>query len=217
MHVSMQVSASAPSLSPPIRSAIQPAVTSHVPLPLFCLFSSSYHLVTHCCRCISRFSSSYDMDRDEEGVEDSELPVKVSNDGLVYHVYDLPNPQAELDQLRVEEIWRQEDATGGRLLGRGGFGAVYKEKCIHDIRGSKLGRFRAVKVIERGDEVTKAYYREELKALVKFSAPKVGLCAWKRYLKSALTDRDASVSFLVCRVLWVVRGHGQGVYQHGTP
>lgn len=150
------------------------------------------------------------MYRDEEGVDDSELAVKISNDGLVYHVRDLPNPQAELDQLQVEEIWRQEDATGGRLLGRGGFGAVYKEKCIHDIRGTKLGRFRAVKVIERGDEVTKAYYREELKALAKFSAPRVSSYRGDIHLgcgvrvENVLIDGGILVSLLVCRVLWVV-------------
>jgi hypothetical protein len=114
------------------------------------------------------------MDRDEEGVDDSELCVKLSNDGLVYHVREILDLQAELHQLQVEEIWQREDASGSHhLLGRGGFGSVYKETCISDIRGAKLGRFRAVKVIERGDQVSKAYYREELKALAKFSAPRV--------------------------------------------
>lgn len=114
------------------------------------------------------------MDRDLEGIDDSELCVKLSNDGrLVYHVREIPDPQAELHQLQVEEIWKQDDASGSNLLGRGSFGSVYKETCIHDIRGAQLGRFRAVKVIERGAQVTKAYYREELKALAKFSAPRV--------------------------------------------
>lgn len=113
------------------------------------------------------------MDADEERVDDSELCVKISDAGLVYHVRDLPDPQVQIDQLQVEEIWQRVDATGGRLLGRGGFGHVYKEECIRDVRGAKQGRFRAVKVIERGDEVTKAYYREELKALAKFSTPRV--------------------------------------------
>ena len=121
--------------------------------------------------CVSARS---EMDRDEEGVDDSELCVKLSKDGrLVYHVREIPDPQAELHQLQVEEIWQQDDANGSYLLGRGGFGSVYKETCIRDIRGAKLGRFRAVKVIERGDQVTKLYYREELKALAKFSAPRV--------------------------------------------
>lgn len=112
------------------------------------------------------------MDRDEELVDDSELCVKASDDGLVYHVRDIPHPQVRIDQLQVEEVWQRVDATGGRLLGRGGFGQVFKEQCMHDVRGTKVGRFRAVKVIERGNEVTKAYYREELKALAKFSNPK---------------------------------------------
>jgi len=114
------------------------------------------------------------MDRDEEGADDLELCVKLSDD-LVYHVRDLPDPQAELHLLQIEEIWRRESASGNHLLGRGGFGSVYKEKCISDVRRAKMGQFRAVKVIEMGDQVTKAYYRGELRALAKFSAPRVSL------------------------------------------
>ncbi len=132
------------------------------------------------------------MDGDEELIEDSELYVKLDLEKhLVYHLSDMPDPEAEIDQLPVKEIWRQVGASDGRLelLGVGGFGQVYKEECIRDIRGTKLGCYRAVKVMKKGDQEggknglqkedqkgnknPKAFYKEELKALAKFSKPRV--------------------------------------------
>ncbi len=114
------------------------------------------------------------MDRDEELVDDSELCGVLSHDGLVfYRLRDIPDPQAEIDQLAVQEEWRRVDDKDGGFLGRGRFGEVFKEECMRDITGSQLGHFRAVKIIERGKVNTKVYYRNELKALAKFSNAKV--------------------------------------------
>ncbi len=122
------------------------------------------------------------MDRDEELVDDSELCGVLSHDGLVfYRLRDIPDPETEIDQLDVQEEWRRVDVKDGGLLGRGGFGEVFKEECMRDISGTQLGHFRAVKVIERGKVNTKVYYREELKALAKFSQAKV--CALDIFCK----------------------------------
>lgn len=112
------------------------------------------------------------MDRDSELIEDSELYVKLDN-GRIYHVNDIPDPRVPIEQLHVEEVWQRVDTADGQFLGSGSYGQVYKEKCIGDDKGSKVGQLRAVKVIRKGDESTKAHYREELKALAKFSNPKV--------------------------------------------
>ena len=118
--------------------------------------------------------STLAMDRDEELVDDSELCGKLSNDGLVfYRLRDNLDRHAEIDQLDVQEEWRRVDVKDGGHLGRGRFGEVFKEECMRDISGMHLGHFRAVKVIERGKVNTKVYYREELKALAKFSHAKV--------------------------------------------
>jgi hypothetical protein len=110
------------------------------------------------------------MDRDNELIEDSELSVKLQN-GCIYHADDIPDPRTPLEQLDIKEIWERVDATDGEFLGAGGFGQVFKERFVWDVKKSKPGRLRAVKVIQKGGESTKAHYREELKALAKFCMP----------------------------------------------
>ncbi len=145
------------------------------------------------------------MDRDEELVDDSELCGVLSDDGRVfYRLRDIPDPQVKINQLDVQEEWRRVDVEDGGLLGRGSFGEVFKEECMHDINGLQLGHFRAVKVIERGKVNTKVYYREELKALAKFSHAKVS--ALGIFCKFSAHSHP-SVSLLLCQVLWLVRGH----------
>ena len=153
------------------------------------------------------------MDRDEELVDDSELCGKLSNDGLVfYRLRDNLDRHAEIDQLDVQEEWRRVDVKDGGHLGRGRFGEVFKEECMRDISGMQLGHFRAVKVIERGEVNTKVYYREELKALAKFSHAKVSALGISCKFSA---HSHASVSLVLRQVFWLVRGHEYDLHHYG--
>ncbi|KAK4043822.1 kinase-like protein [Parachaetomium inaequale] len=121
------------------------------------------------------------MGADEDLINDSELSVHVDvQKHIVYHVRGNPNPWAETDRHTVEETWERVAAANGGFLGAGGFGQVFKEVCTQDSRGIKVGRYRAVKVIAKSgpwrdphrEGNTKALYKEELKALAKFSYPR---------------------------------------------
>jgi hypothetical protein len=61
-------------------------------------------------------------------------------------------------KIRKEERWRTD-----KKLGRGSYGTVRLERCIH---GDKRGELRAVKSIQKVEAVD--YYRE-LEAIVLFS------------------------------------------------
>jgi hypothetical protein len=123
----------------------------------------------------------FESDPDRELIEDSRLYVRLDPEKpLAYHLRGIPDPHAAIRDLPIVEIWKRVGAASGELLGRGGFGKVLKEVCTHDVRGRKVGTYRAVKVIEKefqegekGVKSAKAFYKEELKALAKFSSTKV--------------------------------------------
>ena len=65
-------------------------------------------------------------------------------------------------RVRQEERWTRQ-----KELGRGAYGAVYLERCVH---GNATGSVRAVKKIQRrGDNK----YNRELEAIALFSRSKV--------------------------------------------
>jgi hypothetical protein len=143
------------------------------------------------------------MDRDIELIEDSELCVKLDK-GRVYHVKEIPDARTPIKHLEVEEVWQQVDSAGGQLLGKGSYGDVFKQECIQDVAGRKVGQLRAVKVVRKGAESTKAYYREELKAMAKFSMQKVSYQTCEYLTTRWLTPGIIPVPPLLCQVFRLV-------------
>jgi hypothetical protein len=143
------------------------------------------------------------MDQGNDLIEDSELCVKVDK-GRVYHVKELTDPQTPIKDLDVEEVWQLADPADGQLLGKGSYGDVFKQQCIEDVAGRKVGQLRAVKVIQKGSESTKAYYREELKAVAKFSRQRVSGQTCEYLTTRWLTTCIISVPPLLCQVFWLV-------------
>ncbi|KAK4233381.1 hypothetical protein C8A03DRAFT_38916 [Achaetomium macrosporum] len=114
----------------------------------------------------------------DDPIEDSRLHVDVDlkdQNHIVYHIRN-PNSRAEIDRREATETWQR---VKDGYLGAGGFGTVYKEECTQNIRNHEVGSYRAVKVIPKyrpgrdpnDVEDTKAAYKQELKALAKFSSP----------------------------------------------
>ena len=87
-----------------------------------------------------------------------------SDPEYVQHVRYISGSTLRERKIRKEERWKRE-----RWLGRGSFGTVELERCIH---GESEGKVRAVKKIQKlesGD-----YYRE-LEAIALFSHSNVNL------------------------------------------
>ena len=82
----------------------------------------------------------------------------------VQHVQYVSGSTLKERKVRKEERWKRE-----RWLGRGGFGTVELERCIH---GECEGKVRAVKKIQKLESSN--YYRE-LEAIALFSHSKVSL------------------------------------------
>jgi hypothetical protein len=80
------------------------------------------------------------------------------------HVHETSRPGQRA--VRQIERWEREP----RVLGQGGMGKVYLERCIYSNSGS-VGTARAVKVMTKTKEVR---YERELEAVILFSHEKVG-------------------------------------------
>jgi len=81
------------------------------------------------------------------------------------HIFYVPDRSARERRIRREEEWVRES-----FLSQGAYGTVYKKRCEREGRGSIC---RAVKEIRKRIASEELDYVRELKAIVKFSHPKV--------------------------------------------
>ncbi|KAL4883394.1 kinase-like domain-containing protein [Aspergillus karnatakaensis] len=96
----------------------------------------------------------------EDLVQDAKLEVQFHPDCVVHRV---------VDSRRVRREVRQERWTRDAFIASGGFGTVWREKCIDDSKA----RLRAIKSIPKlSHSSRKIDYTRELEAMVKFSQPK---------------------------------------------
>ncbi|KAJ5351630.1 hypothetical protein N7452_000604 [Penicillium brevicompactum] len=103
---------------------------------------------------------------DQELVDDMKLDAQIDGD-LTYHYTSEPDFTGRAGRQK-RQIWRRDE-----LLGRGGFGEVWLERCVPNQGPDKL---RAVKIIPRpkGDNHRGLHLVElELRAIAKFSLLRV--------------------------------------------
>jgi len=86
------------------------------------------------------------------------------NPEYTQHIREVSENISKRGKVRKEERWKKE-----KWLGRGSFGDVWLEKCIH---GDSKGDVRAIKKVQKLDRIN--YYRE-LEAIALFSHDKVSL------------------------------------------
>jgi serine/threonine protein kinase len=92
-------------------------------------------------------------------VQDSKLETRFHSDPEhVQHVRYVTGSTPKQRKVRKEERWKRE-----RWLGRGGFGTVESQICIH---GDSKGKVRAVKKMQK---VGSSDYYRELEAIALFS------------------------------------------------
>jgi len=86
------------------------------------------------------------------------------------HIQEVSESISERRKVRKEERWKKE-----RRLGRGSFGDVWLEQCIH---GDSKGEVRAVKKVQKVDRNN---YHRELEAIALFSHSKVRILMFPIY------------------------------------
>jgi hypothetical protein len=97
-------------------------------------------------------------------VRDSRLETTFPDQNTTVHTFLGPDGVGRR-RIRQEEYWKK-----GELLGRGGFGAVWREQCV---AGKEKGAMRAVKVIRKQSHSVDL--NRELEAIAKFSHIRVSL------------------------------------------
>lgn len=128
-------------------------------------------------------------------VRDWKIETEVCNE-YITHIFYESGSSARERHIRKEEQWKRQ-----KVLGEGGYGRVYLEKCV---QGDKQDKLRAVKEIKSQD----FKYSRELDAIIKFSHYKVCiLCRnrqrWLSVVISALRT-DLIVCALLCTIFWMV-------------
>ncbi|KAF2470434.1 kinase-like protein [Lindgomyces ingoldianus] len=98
-------------------------------------------------------------------VKDSKIETQFHS-GYTRHIYSEADPTSGQRVIERKEYWKRE-----KLIGRGGFGSVWLEKCV---KGKHEAELRAVKQLQKPDK-TKEFFRE-LEAMAKFSHPKYVRC-----------------------------------------
>jgi len=111
-------------------------------------------------------------------VRDHRLDTTFLEEGIVEHSYDDPDV-APLSPLRIVERWESK-----KLLGSGGQGHVYLQRCITEDR---LSACRAVKKIVLHEDDRRRRYIRELETIIRFSHIKVRN---GNHLLGALLDPD---------------------------
>jgi len=97
-------------------------------------------------------------------VQDSRLDTTIQQDGTTVHVY--LEAEGARRQVRRKEYWQRE-----RRIGRGGFGQVHLQKCVH---GRSEGLLRAVKILDKPQRSSmQKDLHSELEVLAKFSRERV--------------------------------------------
>lgn len=105
---------------------------------------------------------------DQELVNDMRLEAKIDGD-LTYHYTSEPDFPGRAGRQK-RQIWRRDE-----LLGRGGFGEVWLERCVPNQGQDEL---QAVKIIPRPREDNPQdlrFLKHKLRAIAKFSQPKVSI------------------------------------------
>jgi hypothetical protein len=114
-------------------------------------------------------SNAKGKDRLPDYVRDSLLKTEFRK-GITIHSYEISDPLAG----RRQEIQRVRWGKG-KLVGRGGFGDVLKQKRIGDVAIQGHPEVRAVKRIALGSKrISHKDYVRELETIAKFSQTRVG-------------------------------------------
>ncbi|KAH9897216.1 kinase-like domain-containing protein [Xylariomycetidae sp. FL2044] len=96
----------------------------------------------------------------------TKLETSFQGDHTVHFHDEHSDDERDTRPLAGQETWEQTE-----LLGQGGYGEVWLQRCI---QGRRLSRLRAVKIVRLGN--THAAYQRELETIAKFSQRRYSKC-----------------------------------------